>query len=190
MAVYSTYTDQELVALLKQDEQAAFSAIFERYADLMISFALRNLYDRDQAKDLVQDIFADLWIRRGVLEINKDFRSFLFSAVKNRIFDAYKHQKVVSRYLDHFKEEYQVSDQSTDHLIRTKELEALIEKEIAALPAKMRAVFELSRKEGLSRKEIAEELQLPEATVRTNMNRALKQLKERLGPLFTLLFIN
>lgn len=190
MVNYATHTDQELLALLKQGEHAAFSQIFERYADLLISFALRNLYDKDQAKDVVQDVFTDLWTRRVVLNITKDFRSFLFSAVKNRIFDEYKHQKVISRYLDHFKEEYQVAEYNADHLLRTRDLDALIQREIAALPPKMRAVFEMSRKEGMSRKQIAEELDLPEATVRTNMNRALKQLKNKLGPLFILLFIN
>jgi RNA polymerase sigma factor (sigma-70 family) len=65
-------------------------------------------------------------------------------------------------------------------LIRENDLLALIEKEIAALPEKMRVVFELSRKESMNRKEISEHLGLPENTVKTNMYRALKMLYRKL----------
>ncbi|MNL14213.1 RNA polymerase sigma factor [compost metagenome] len=65
--------------------------------------------------------------------------------------------------------------------MRHNNLVALIEKEIEALPEKMRIVFELSRKNAMTRKEISEHLGLPENTVRTNMNRALKILKGKLS---------
>jgi RNA polymerase sigma factor (sigma-70 family) len=66
---------------------------------------------------------------------------------------------------------------------------ALIEKEIEALSPKMRQVFEMSRNTTLSRKEIAAELNLSEETVKSHIHHALKTLKTKLGPLFTLLFI-
>lgn len=189
MADYSGYRDEELVAFVKESDKLAFGELFNRYAELLVSFAYRNLYDRDDARDVVQDFFTDLWTKRSDLDIEKNFRGFIFIAVKNKVFDRYKHQKVVQRYLDHYNEPTQTPADSTDHLVRKHDLEALIAQEIAALPEKMRLVFELARKNNMSRKEIAEHLGLPEATVRTNMNRALKILKGKLGAVFLMLFL-
>ncbi|WP_316794294.1 RNA polymerase sigma-70 factor [Pedobacter frigoris] len=188
MAAYSTYTDQELTALLKSDDHLAFNEIFKRYGSLLISFAYRKLYDKELAQDIVHDVFTDLWAKRLIQQISKGFEPFIFTSVKNRILDHYKHEKVSQRYLDNFKEYVTQTEDGADHLVRELDLSALIEKEIAALPEKMRVVFELSRNTDMSRKEIAEHLGIPEETVKTNMHRALKILKGRLGDSLVLIF--
>ena len=190
MAAYSTYTDQRLVDLLKSDDHSAFNEIFERYGAILISFAYRKVYDMDLAQDLVHDVFADLWAKRLLHSISKGFEPFIFTSVRNRILDHYKHQKVSQRYLDNFKEYITQTEDGTDHLVRHHDLAALIEKEVAALPEKMRIVFELSRHTEMSRKEIAEHLGIPEETVKTNMHRALKILKGRLGDSLVLIFLS
>lgn len=75
----------------------------------------------------------------------------------------------------------------TDHVIREKQLAALIEKGISDLPPKMKEVFELSRKQKLTHKEIAEKLNLSEQTVKKQVNNALKILRVKLG---TMLFLS
>lgn len=190
MAGYSSYTDQELLDLLKSGDHLAFSQIFERYGSLLVSFACRKVYDKQIAEDIVHDVFADLWAKRTVQQISKGFEPFMFTAVRNRILDHYKHQKVSQRYLDNFKEYLSQTEDSADHLIRQHDLSSLIEREIAALPEKMRVVFELSRTTDMSRKEIAVHLDMPEETVKTNMHRALKILKGRLGDSLIIVFLS
>lgn len=190
MAAYSAYTDQELVDLLKSDDHLAFNEIFERYGPVLVSFAFRKVYDKGLAQDIVHDVFADLWAKRRVRYISKGFEPFIFTSVKNRILDHYKHQKVSQRYLDNFKEYLTQTENGADHLVREHDLSALIEREIAALPEKMRVVFELSRNTDMSRKEIAERLGMPEETVKTNMHRALKILKGRLGDSLVVIFLS
>lgn len=189
MKMYKTLPDTELTNLLKSGDSLAFAEIFDRYKSLLYIFAYKKTGDREEAKDLTHELFLTLWEKREALNIPSDLPPFLFSVLKNRIFDLYKHKKVSQRYLDTFQKFLDVTQDTTDYLIRQHDMAALIEKEIAALPYKMREVFELSRKTNLSRKEIAMQLYLSEQTVKSHMHHALKILKTRLGSLIVLLFV-
>lgn len=188
MSAYSTYTDQELIALLKQGNQSGYTELYNRYKTLLYVFALRRIDNRAEAQDLIQELFLTLWHKREELVLTGSFRSYIFTALRNRMLDVIARRNVASRYLDSFQSYLGAAEGTTDHLIRTKELSALIEKEIAALPPKMRAVFELSRNTNMSRKEIAEALDLPEDTVKSRMHNALKILKGKLGDKSFLIF--
>ena len=65
MAAYSIYTDQELLAFLKEGRQAAFTEIYDRYHALLFIHADQKLRDKDEARDVVQDAFVKLWEKRG-----------------------------------------------------------------------------------------------------------------------------
>jgi RNA polymerase sigma factor (sigma-70 family) len=147
MSHYKNYPDTDLVDLLKEGNNIAFIEIFDRYYVLLFSFACRRLDDKEIAKDLIHDAFADIWEKRETVNIPGELGAFLFTVIKNRILDHYKHSKVSQKYIDHFQHYIDNNQDSTDHLVRHNDLLALIEKEIAALPEKMRIVFELSRKD-------------------------------------------
>ncbi|MDR6782328.1 RNA polymerase sigma-70 factor (family 1) [Pedobacter africanus] len=181
MKDYKTLPDAELVSLLKANEAAAFTEIWNRYYTLLFSFTLRRLNDKEESKDLIYDAFADIWEKRLTVNIPGELIAFLFTVIKNRILDYYKHKKIVQRYTEHFQEYLNQVQDNTDHLVRYNDLSALIEREIAALPENMRIVLELSRRQGLSRKEISDLLDMPENSVKTNLHRALKILKTKLG---------
>lgn len=186
MIAYSTYNDQELIALLKEGNQFAYTEIYDRYKRLLYLFAFKRLGDREDVKDIIHEIFMSLWQNREQLNLSYSLTTYLHSAVRNKIVDIIAHKQVSARYIESFNA-YQASGQSsTDHLVRQKELTALIEKEVEALPVKMRQVFELSRNSNYSRKQIAEELGLSEETVKSHMHHAMKILKVKLGPLLIL----
>lgn len=189
MAAYSAYTDQDLAALLKAGDQYAYTEVYERYKRLLYLFAFKRLGDREEVKDIVHEIFLSLWYNKEQLNLSYSLTTYLHSAVRNKIVDVMAHKQVSARYAESFNT-YRASGQSTtDHLVRQKELTALIEKEIAALPVKMRQVFELSRNGNYSRKQIAEELGLSEETVKSHMHHAMKILKVKLGPLLVLALV-
>lgn len=181
MTYYKKFSDSELVDLLRQGDNCAFIEIFDRYYVLLFSFTCRRLNDKELSKDLIHDAFAHIWEKRETVNIPGELGAFLFTVVKNRILDLYKHKKVTQKYVDNFQHFLESNQDAADYRVRHNDLLALIEKEIAALPEKMRVVFELSRKEIMNRKEISEHLGLPENTVKTNMHRALKILRRRLG---------
>lgn len=183
MSAYGTYTDQELIVRLRRGDAAAFTEIFKRYQSLLYVFAYKKIGDREEAKDLIHEMFAGVWEKRDVLHVPGDLAAYLYTVLKNRIFDIYKHKKVTQRYLDTFQTYLDAEPAAADFRVRHNDLAALIDREIAALPPKMRQVFELSRKTNLNRKEISELLEVSEETVKSRMYNALKILKGRLGSL-------
>nr|WP_294874507.1 RNA polymerase sigma-70 factor [uncultured Pedobacter sp.] len=181
MINYSTCFDQELVLLLKDDDDAAFKEIYLRYDKLLLIYAYKKLRNREEAKDLVQDVFTWLWNSRKDFSLNTTLSGYLYKSVLNRIFDVVKHKGIIRKYVDSGKHYIEISNEDTDYLIREKDITLLIEKEILAMPPKMREIYTLKKKYFLSTKEIATELSLSEHTVSTQMKRALKHLKVKLG---------
>jgi len=181
MINYSTCFDQELVLLLKDDDDAAFKEIYLRYDKLLLIYAYKKLRNREEAKDLVQDVFTWLWNSRKDFSLNTTLSGYLYKSVLNRIFDVVKHKGIIRKYVDSGKHYIEISNEDTDYLIREKDIALLIEKEILAMPPKMREIYTLKKKYFLSTKEIATELSLSEHTVSTQMKRALKHLKVKLG---------
>ncbi|MCD0488639.1 RNA polymerase sigma-70 factor [Pedobacter sp. MC2016-14] len=189
MDVYRNYTDVELTDLLRSGDHLAFTEIYKRYTNVLQGHAYSKLQDREEAIDLVQELFVSLWTKRESIVIHTTLSGYLYTAVRNRILNVILHKKVASDYITSLQDFIDHGEALTDHLVREKELRLIIEKEISALPEKMRAVFELSRKEGLSHKEIAEKLGLSEKTVKNQVNNSLKALKGKLGPLFVFLVL-
>lgn len=181
MSNWSKFSDMELVGLLKEGDQYAYTEIYHRYKTLLYAFALKRLEDADESKDLIHELFLSLWARREELAITGSLSAYLYTAVRNRIIDLVARREVSDRYIQSFQHYLNKGENNTDYLVRHKELLALIEGEIAALPPKMRQVFELSRKTNCTRKEIAERLGLSEQTVKSHMQHALKLLRSKLG---------
>lgn len=188
MPSYQAHTDQELVVLLRAGDHMAFSEIFSRYNKLLYSHAYNKLRKEDEAQDIVQDIFVKLWERHGeVQDIN--LSGYLFTMVRNKILNLLSHNKIVSNYSEYLQKYLPGETGATDHLIREKQLAEIIEAEIAALPPRMREIFELSRNQHLSNKEIAQQLQLSEHTVADQIKKSLRALRLRIGLIAFLAFL-
>lgn len=182
MSSQTNISDQELMELLRQGDETAFTNIFHRYYGLLFIHAYKKLRDPEQAKDVVQDLFTALWVRRDHLSLTNDnLAVYLYTAIRNRILDVIARQQVRDRYIQSFQDFIDREQIGTDYRVRSVDLAALIKAEIAALPPKMREVFEMSRYENLSHKEIAERLELSELTVRTHVKKALRILRVRLN---------
>lgn len=181
MAAYGTHTDQELVSLLKNGSEAAFGEIYNRYWSVLFLHARHMLHENEEARDIVQDLFTGLWQKAPMFELTTSLSSYLYKSVRNRVFDHMKHKRVSKDYLDSLNQFINESEVTTDAIIREKELAEIIEREIQALPAKMREVFELSRKQHLSYQQIAEQLGVTEHTVKSQVSNALKVLRTKVG---------
>ncbi len=184
----SALPDNELFSLLIGGDNDAFTEIYDRYNGLLYVFAYKKLCDREEAKDIIHELFLSLWANRENLPTKVNLSAYLYTSVRNRVINVITHQKIATRYIDSFQHYLNTSNCSTDHLVRHNDLLQFIEKQIAGLPHKTRLVFEMSRKTNLTRKEIAMELQISEETVKSHMHGALKALRVKLGALFFLLF--
>lgn len=186
MASYSFYTDNDLVDLLKSGNKDAFNEIYKRYWPLLYRHARSMLRDDEDATDVVQEIFTVLWAKSAELNQMNSLKAYLYTSVRNKIIDSLNRDKVKSNYLlslQHFAENGHCY---TDEMVLEKELIRIIDEEIAQLPAKMRRVFEMSRKSHLSYKQIAEEAEISEETVKTQIHKALKILRGKFKHLFFL----
>lgn len=182
MASHKKLSDNELLELLKESNHSAYTEIYNRYFYLIFTHAYKKLRDEEQAKDIVQDVFATLWFKRELNLLTTNLAGYLYTAVRNKIFDWFAHQQVQSKHVDsinHYLSE--LTSVPTDYRIRENYLKGYIDKEIQALPAKMRKIFELSRYEQLSHKEIAKQLDISENNVSKQVNNALRVLKTKLN---------
>ncbi|MES2827369.1 MAG: RNA polymerase sigma-70 factor [Bacteroidota bacterium] len=177
----ATVSDNDLVSLLREGDEDAYVEIYNRYKWLLHTHAFKKLGDRDAAQDVIQELFASIWIKRKSLNVTSTLSAYLYTSVRNKIFNIIEHQQVENKYIesiDNFAQNYTAT---TDHLIRERQLMEIIEKEISELPTKMREVFELSRKSHLTHREIAQHLGISEETVKKQLKNALKLLRVRLG---------
>ena len=192
MAVYSKFNDHELTVLLKQEDRLAFTEIYNRYWAEMYYHAFKILKDEEGAKDVVQDIFSNLWLKSSALHADTKLSGHLYITVRNKVFNLIAQNKVRSDYLTSIAA-YMTEEVAESSLLDEKELMELVEAEIRNLPPKMREIFELSRKEGLSHKEIAKKLGLSDQTVKKQIQNALKVLKPKIrvveAGFFVLLFM-
>jgi RNA polymerase sigma-70 factor (family 1) len=190
MPDYKSLLDNDLLQLLKESDHSAYNEIYRRYFYLTYTHAYKKLRDEEQAKDVVQDVFTSLWFKRETNLPNSSLGGYLYTAVRYKIFDLFAHQEVESKYVDSVKDYLSThSSAPTDHLIREKQLQAYIEKEINALPPKMKQIFLLSRKENLSHQEIAQQLDISTNNVSKQVNNALRILRTKLGIVVYIYFL-
>jgi len=186
---YKTVSDAELADLLKASDHAAYKEIYERYHYLMLVHAYKKLRDEDLAKDMIQDLFTNLWIKREQVLSTGNLAPFLYKSLKNQIINYIVHQGVRSKYITSISDYLSNGHNAyTDHPIREKELQAYIDKEILALPQKMRNVFELSLKQRLSNKEIAVALNTSESNVSHHIKNAITMLRIKLRAIIKVAF--
>ncbi len=191
MSDYSSYTDTELSSLLKEGDHQAYASIYERYKFLLYTHAYKKLQDREEARDVVQEVFAMLWNKRENINPQSNLAGYLYTTLRNTILNLFARKEVQTRYTDSMATYYANEYAPTDHRIRSQQLAEMIDREIAALPTKMQEVFVLSRKAHLNRKEISMQLGISEATVDRQIANALKILRTRLSLVaYLLVFFN
>lgn len=178
---YHTCSDRELVIFLLESNHYAYMEMYNRYSKGLYIKALQKVGDKDESKDLLQEVFIALWQNRFSLTIETSLGGYLYATLRYMIIKRIAHEKVRASYLESLSELSLIDKVSTDSLVRENELKQAIEKEISLLPDKMQKVFRLSRERHLSHKEIALQLGLSESTVKKHVNNALKSLRVKLG---------
>ncbi|SEW25274.1 RNA polymerase sigma-70 factor, ECF subfamily [Chitinophaga sp. YR573] len=177
MNSYVELTDEELVALLQKDELNAFKEIYKRYWKKLYAAAYQRLKDNETAQEVVQDFFTAFWIKRGQLKIDTLLANYLYKAISYQIIDQYRKEEVRNRHKALFKLNATEIDHSTENTLSTNDLKKVIDYEVSQLPVKCRSVYELSRNQYKTNKEIASYLAISEKTVENHLTKALKQLR-------------
>jgi RNA polymerase sigma-70 factor (family 1) len=176
MRDYVMHTDEALVLLLKQGEVDAFNVIYNRYWDKLFDAAYKRLSYSEVCEEIVQEIFIKLWEKRSVLTLTTGLKNYLYTAVKYSVIDQYRKQLLQNTFISANKHRSE-QDNTTEENISLNDLKIHLENLINALPGKCKQVYELSRLEYKSNKEIAFILNISEKTVEGHLTRALQRIR-------------
>ncbi|CAM3741177.1 RNA polymerase sigma factor [Mucilaginibacter galii] len=183
MSAINQLSDQELVHSLKNGDRMAFSEIYKRYAESLAGFAASKLYDLDDARDVLHDLFVKLWEDRFTLTVNDNLRSFLFAAIRYKIIDKIRRNVTRQEYDVLLQALAEPQANGVEQQLDAKELQQLVDQSLEQLPAKTKLIYQLSRNEYLSVTEIAQQLNLSEQTVKNQLSIALKHLRQAIAGL-------
>ena len=169
---------------LKEGKESAFHTLFKKYFSVLTLYAYKILKDEDAARDVVQAVFTKVYEQRETLEIRVSIKSFLYQSVRNRSLNELKSQQIKKRHHDIiFVHSSELGDDG-DSFMEEAELEMKVVHAIGKLPGQCRKIFEMSRMEGMTNSEIAEDLNLSKRTVETQISKALKTLRAQLQEFF------
>ena len=151
-----------------------FEQHFKELYQPLCLFALRFIGHLDDAEDVVQQTFADIWDKRNSMNKVDNLKAYLFQAVRNRSLSLFvKSENQASA--DIFPE---LEDESIEEQIASAERDARLWNAIDQLPPERKKIFLLSKRDGLKYKEIAEELHISVKTVENQISKALKTLRD------------
>lgn len=172
--------DQELLALIQDGSQEAFSVLVQRHTERFYRLAFRYLHNKETAEDVVQDAFVKLWEDPGKWQAERKnkFTTWFYRIVVNLCLDSQKKKKP----LELGDQELSIADQreTPDAEMLRNEKQEVLEKEIAALPERQRTALNLCFDEGLSNQEAAEVMGLKLKALQSLVMRAKSTLKERM----------
>ncbi|MFC6999474.1 RNA polymerase sigma-70 factor [Rufibacter roseus] len=180
MAALLPALEQDLHELLKINEAKFMEALFKQYYGLLCRTAVRFTKDTEAAEDLVQEVFCKIWQNREVLEVSTSYKAYLVRSVTNQALNYIEKQKRLVLTEDSSSFENTFTANTTMELLEGSEMEERVHQALEQLPPQCRIIFEMSRFEELTYKEIAETLNLSPKTVENQMGKALRILRERL----------
>jgi len=166
----------DLIARCKRGERRAQQSLYELYSKAMYNTALRILGNRDDASDILQDSFVDMFLKLDSFRMESSFGAWFKRIVVNKSLNHLRKSKTVFQDADDLPDmaleetseapfEYDIGD---------------VKKAVSKLPEGYRLVFDLYMFEDFSHKEIAREMGISEATSKSQLSRAKKKLRERL----------
>ena len=182
--------EHKLIHDLISGDAHSFDKIFNKYNAKVYAFSLRNLKNKEDAEGVVQDVFFSLWKDRARLKEIRNLEAWIFTICFNTIRKHFRKIIQEKNYLQKFSDSALRADNSTATEIEYNDLLEKAEKIIDQLPGRQKAIFLLSKKEGLSNTEISRKLNITKKTVENHISKAKSFIKKSLvdNGLLSLLF--
>lgn len=168
-----------------------FERLFKEYFPFLCAFAKKYVADIDTCKDIVHNVFLNLWQKRSELDLETSLKSYLFKSVYNRCLNHIRDQKKIIHHDALLESDALYGYLESSDYLQQSELEMRIKNAIDSLPEKCRKIFLLSRFEEKKYSEIAKLEGVTVKAIEAQMSKALKLLREKLIdylPIFIILF--
>lgn len=171
--------ERNLLLAIKCDDPDAFKKVYLRYRLKLYYFAFRFMRNKEDAEEVVQEVFIKIWNSRKQLNETLSFNSYLFTIAKNHIFnlnrDKINHEAFINFLIPFCND----TENTTEETVISNDLETHLNNAIDNLPPRRKLIFKKSREEGLTYPQIASELKISEKTVESQIHLALKWLKSQ-----------
>ena len=183
----ATLLDNESIvrSVLKSNPDKGFEMIFKRYYKPLCNHAVRFVYSKEIAEDIVSEVFVNFWKKKHYENVAISYRAYLYQAVRNTIYNHLKSEfgkkSNHGLYVDYSSKEKELEFDTPQRILLFDELFQKIEQSVENFPPQCQKVFLLSRFEGKKNREIAEELDIKIKTVEAHMMKALSILKNALA---------
>lgn len=181
--------DKLLIDKIHSGSSDAFEHVFMVYYQPLSVFACKLVGDLDLAKDIVQDVLVHFFEKHNKLNIHTSLKAHLYQSVKNKCLNHLKREKIIRTHHSSIFIEKKKQEEVFIDLMEETELENHLNKAIQTLPNQCQRIFEMSRFQGKSNQEIADELSISKRTVETQISNALKKLKVKLMPYLKILIL-
>jgi RNA polymerase sigma-70 factor (family 1) len=173
-----TSPEHELLQLVAQGDEAAFTRLFARYADWVHATALRLTESDELAQEIVQEVFLKVWLKRAELARVEKFPDWLFIVARNHSYTIVKRLLRRQAITRDFTRNIPALDNETDSSILYRDYQHVLQEAINRLPARQNEVYQLSRQQGLRNDEIAAMLQISPHTVKIHLREALHAIRD------------
>jgi len=174
----STERDIFLFDKIKNNNQKAFEELFNLYYQNLCDFSFLMINNKSCAEEIVADVFANIWIKRKKIKINKNVKSYLFRSTKNTTISYLRKRKNNIEIIEEDQLNVFNAGSIPDEQIINKETYLKLIKLLNIIPERSREVFILHRFNGFKYRDIAEILEISIKTVEKHMTKSLKLLRE------------
>lgn len=174
----NSISEENQIRRIQNGDKKTFSELYVSNFTQMCDFAVSITHDEEVTKELIQDVFINIWTNREHWRPKSTIRSYLYRAIKNRAFDYLKHKKVEREWHNRNYQSNSENAETPYEQYTRAELEQFIQKAVDELPEKRKMIYLLSRIQGLKYREIADVMKISEKTVENQMGHALKKLRE------------
>ncbi|WP_136464966.1 RNA polymerase sigma-70 factor [Flagellimonas onchidii] len=178
MASSEAITNKLLLTEFQKGNKKAFKKLFEQFWESMFINAKSLVLDEDIAKDIVQEIWLNLWLKKDNLVI-KNFEAYIFKSVNNGCFK-YLRDNLKTQHLQVIDSLELVSESDAENKHNLDQTQFIIEKSLTELPPRCQQIFRLSRLEAASNEEIAQRLGISKRSVENQMSLALKSIRQNI----------
>lgn len=175
--IYKNLSEQLLLTKCGEGDTAAFRELYQQYRSFVFGVVYARLKSKEDARDVTQGIFIDLWTGREQLPRIRDFKVYLYVLSRNQVISAYRKNNIRINGESYLFEQLGQLDYSAEDHKLASELNSQINQFVKQLPDTMQSCYSLSKNEGKKNGEIADMLNISEKTVRNNVSEALKRLK-------------
>ncbi len=161
---------------VQKGDVKSLEVLFDRYYNVLCNFAYLFLKNEECAKEIVSELFINIWQKRREIIIRESLKSYLYKSVKNAVISKKRKEKKTERLM----EDSDLNNPefiTPETLLLRKELEEKVNQLFSDLPLKSGLVFRMKRIDGLRYKEISKILNISEKTVENHMGNAIKKIK-------------